>query len=1292
MSRVIIEPVMPPKKRDTSKKRKASEDDTHDHFCAPSQVKWFFRKVGMQSDAVVNGHQAQLMFEDDVKGRFFVSMPTWADVYKTLVKKLTQPRYKHLNEIIPHGKPCKPYIDIDADELPQGISSVDQVIERTERLVRQIFAEDYKLGQDGVARRLPPEAFVWLHSGNQTKVSLHLILHSVEGPLLVFNSNHQADPQGAHPLARRLAELDPQGVGSMVDQVVYTKDRCIRMMSSSKASKPNSVLLPVRHPLDFATFKKSVISYLGNPEKQATQKIDVPKALPRLAKDLGKPVSSARVPSVKDICSSNGADPSSEDARITELVQEKIHPSARPVVPSCCVKAAESLVMNMISADHASNYNDWIITGYVLKRAKMPLKLWLRFSQRCPAKYSESSCVAHDIHIRRGCGVYRIHKLTTDLPQPRHKATRMVRRGIVLREIFDADIAKRMYRSDALDLLEKRELKKYIETGIKNARNGGAHANVTDDPTSASVEVVYKLHDKLKLGRYISAPVDRGCSMHYAQGAKRNVRSWLAFRFYHDIDIKNAHATIAVQLYERLQIECPCLKSYVNNRERILQKVQDACDVTRDAAKEAFIRMNYGGSLVAWCRDFGVDEDSVPSFLTKYQIETRENAKQLLAHPDFRVYVDAQKNKKPSAPNPASTQFAYVLQDLERQCLDVLIRAIVESGHTVGALLYDGALVMRKQTLPPFSASADHINLKNTPHISRADITKWENEIKRSTGLDIQLEEKIMELDNSYVTESETAPQFDCSDDASSISNVASLSMSTGTGRSERGPSDFEILRDRILLVAKRDMLFKRDRHVYRPLTPAAYEKAEGLDEFIKNVFLDDELFNRRPKNYDQLMHYFSESASTSDFPDLKIDRNIISFSDGVLVLNEMRFVRYPLNDDDDGKTALPLAPGSVARKHFNVECPVRSERPLTTRIEEEGTEHAKADILAGLAETPHWDRVIKYQVHDCEHQYRWLNTCLGRLFFPVGSMDNWQIMPFVNGDAGTGKSTVIDAVKAAFNPAACAVLTNNSETVFGLADKFDAEVLIAPDVPKETHKMLDQTLWQSMVTGESIQIPRKFTSSVTTDWRVPMIWAGNHVPNYKDNAGSVSRRMMVFGFRRHVPTEMVDTQISRKVVKDELPHIVCKWLTEYVITALTKGSETCWSFCPEAQKDEYDNVRRNTDMLYQFLTAAPEDNQSRTKRWYVKYEEGAITPLPRLKDAFRTYMKFKHPGLPSTWPEDESALKSLGYVVDKKHLCKSCEQRHIRGCCEHYSRANRVWRVVILGMRIVEEDVDPRT
>jgi hypothetical protein len=83
---------MPPKRQGDTKKRQEARDtadgdeDINEYACAPSGMKWFFRKRGMQSDATINGHAAQLMYEDGIKARFFVSMPTWSDVHKIMIQ------------------------------------------------------------------------------------------------------------------------------------------------------------------------------------------------------------------------------------------------------------------------------------------------------------------------------------------------------------------------------------------------------------------------------------------------------------------------------------------------------------------------------------------------------------------------------------------------------------------------------------------------------------------------------------------------------------------------------------------------------------------------------------------------------------------------------------------------------------------------------------------------------------------------------------------------------------------------------------------------------------------------------------------------------------------------------------------------------------------------------------------------------------------------------------------------------------------------------------------------------
>lgn len=367
----------------------ASNANANAFVCAPERIRWYFRKDGMQSHAVTSGHRAQVMCQDAVNTSIlFASSATWVTVFDTMIKRVDRPAYPHLYELIAHGVPCKPYLDMDAPALPPGLASTDEVVYRTQQLVRRVFAEDY--GISNVDARLPDEAFVWLHSGNQDKVSLHLIIASVAGPLLAFNSNHQSDPQGARHLARRLAELDPDGVGSMVDQAVYTKDRAMRLMGCSKCSKKQSMLLPLpgRHAFDVATFHKSVITCTAPANELDIIRVPeqlMPAAITRKLerKDYTLP---ARI---SDMIV---ADPHVEIGRITELVQAKVHPSARLVTPRCCIAAASSLVLEMVSATHAAAYNDWMLVGWVLHRARMPLDLWLRFSQRCPAKYDAATC------------------------------------------------------------------------------------------------------------------------------------------------------------------------------------------------------------------------------------------------------------------------------------------------------------------------------------------------------------------------------------------------------------------------------------------------------------------------------------------------------------------------------------------------------------------------------------------------------------------------------------------------------------------------------------------------------------------------------------------------------------------------------------------------------------------------------------------------------------------------------------------------------------------------------------
>jgi len=56
------------------------------------------------------------------------------------------------------------------------------------------------------------------------------------------------------------------------------------------------------------------------------------------------------------------------------------------------------------------------------------------------------------------------------------------------------------------------------------------------------------------------------------------------------------------------------------------------------------------------------------------------------------------------------------------------------------------------------------------------------------------------------------------------------------------------------------------------------------------------------------------------------------------------------------------------------------------------------------------------------------------------------------------------------------------------------------------------------MVSGEAVQVARKNLTATSKDpWDVPGLLAGNQVPGWVDNAGSITRRIVLFDFRKKV-------------------------------------------------------------------------------------------------------------------------------------------------------------------------------
>ena len=102
-------------------------------------------KNRMQSHAACTGATCQLQLQDPDSGmRHFGCYATWDEALARLAALRGNKR--HLFEVIPHGRPCKPYLDLDAPALPAKFPDVDALVAHADRLLVAIFAADHQVG------------------------------------------------------------------------------------------------------------------------------------------------------------------------------------------------------------------------------------------------------------------------------------------------------------------------------------------------------------------------------------------------------------------------------------------------------------------------------------------------------------------------------------------------------------------------------------------------------------------------------------------------------------------------------------------------------------------------------------------------------------------------------------------------------------------------------------------------------------------------------------------------------------------------------------------------------------------------------------------------------------------------------------------------------------------------------------------------------------------------------------------------------------------------------------------
>jgi hypothetical protein len=87
--------------------------------------------------------------------------------------------------------------------------------------------------------------------------------------------------------------------------------------------------------------------------------------------------------------------------------------------------------------------------------------------------------------------------------------------------------------------------------------------------------------------------------------------------------------------------------------------------------------------------------------------------------------------------------------------------------------------------------------------------------------------------------------------------------------------------------------------------------------------------------------------------------------------------------------------------------------------------------------------------------------------------------------------------------------------------------------------------------------------------WKAPGVMAGNELANWTDNSGSMSRRLLLFYFRKFVPNS--DPKLAQKLA-DEIPNLIHKSNMAYAEACELYGHCDLWGYKPELVKKFEEN------------------------------------------------------------------------------------------------------------------------
>lgn len=312
------------------------------------------------------------------------------------------------------------------------------------------------------------------------------------------------------------------------------------------------------------------------------------------------------------------------------------------------------------------------------------------------------------------------------------------------------------------------------------------------------------------------------------------------------------------------------------------------------------------------------------------------------------------------------------------------------------------------------------------------------------------------------------------------------------------------------------------------------------------------------------------------EFKELKINQHMFAFSNGIYHTEKQQFYPWRVPGGPSATEALKadgVAETEACINYFDLECEVAaytqsvgmemSYMNIPTPTLDRIMEHQMRQLLpAGKKDVAELTEAEAAHYHaTCREVMSWIYCHLGRLMFPLHKHDYWQIVLYIMGVAGTGKSTLAELFFDIFPAELIAILSSNAEKQFGLQTLYDKPLWMCMEV-KENFSLNLADL-QSIISGERVQVSVKNEAARMVHWKSPGMMCGNLVPPWADKSGALFRRFVLVHFNEGLKDAQKDGSLKRQL-REEMGRIIPKLSLAYMHRTRQLGEQRdLWSAMP---------------------------------------------------------------------------------------------------------------------------------